>query len=181
MKNEIKEIQWKPVKPIKVKKKKLNLMDFSASLLQENSRLRDSDKNWVWYCVSCDVKCSWENHQWWHRESRRFKNLILEPKNVNLQCRSCNYATWPQGDTLKKAVVNHHYDVNLDKKYGEWTAKRIQEKKIAYLSSKDGSNWDYKTLIPELIEENKRLWATKTFYKPSKNWEKIWNEYPELH
>lgn len=45
------------------------------------------------------------------------------------------------------------------------------QKKIAYLSSEDGANWDYSTLIPELIEENKRLWATKNFYKPSQNWE----------
>lgn len=28
--------------------------------------------------------------------------------------------------------------------------------------------------IPELIEENERLRATKNFYKPSKNWRRIY-------
>lgn len=180
MLNEIRELEGKEVKPIK-KKKNLNQTDFAAKIMQENSRLRDSDADGVGYCISCDIRCSWENHQWGHLESRRIQNLILEPKNINLQCKSCNFATWPQGDTLKKAKVNHHYSINLDKKYGEWTSDRLRQKKIDYLQNKDSGNWDFSTLIPELIEENKRLWATKNFYKPSQNWEWIWNKYPELH
>jgi DNA-binding transcriptional regulator YiaG len=62
MLNEIREMEGKEVKPIK-KKKNLNLMDFSAKIMQENSRLRDSDADGVGYCISCDIKCSWENHQ----------------------------------------------------------------------------------------------------------------------
>jgi hypothetical protein len=40
---------------------------------------------------------------------------------------------------------------------------------------------DYIDMMNEDIEENKRLWATKNFYKPSQNWEAIWEKYPELH
>ena len=180
MLNEIRELEWKPTKEIK-KKKNLNLMDFSAKIMQENSRLRDSDADGVGYCISCDIKCSWENHQWGHLESRRIQNLILEPKNINLQCKTCNFATWPQWDTVRKEKVNQHYRENLDKKYGEWTSERLRQKKIAYIQNEDHSNWDFKALIPELIEENKRLWGTKNFYKPSQNWEAIWEKYPELH
>lgn len=42
MLNEIREMEGKEVKPIK-KKKNLNQMDFAAKIMQENSRLRDSD------------------------------------------------------------------------------------------------------------------------------------------
>ena len=62
MLNEIRELNGKETKPIK-KKKNLNQMDFAAKIMQENSRLRDSDADGVGYCISCDIKCSWENHQ----------------------------------------------------------------------------------------------------------------------
>lgn len=62
MLNEIRELEGKEVKPIK-KKKNLNQMDFAAKIMQENSRLRDSDADGNGYCISCDIKCSWENHQ----------------------------------------------------------------------------------------------------------------------
>jgi hypothetical protein len=75
------------------KKKALNLTDFAAKIMQENSRLRDSDADGVGYCISCDIKCDRQHHQGGHLESRRIQNLILEPKNINLQCKSCNFAT----------------------------------------------------------------------------------------
>nr|DAW73175.1 MAG TPA: hypothetical protein [Caudoviricetes sp.] len=31
-------------------------------------------------------------------------------------------------------------------------------------------------LIPDLITENERLWETKNFYKPKKNWRKIYEK-----
>ena len=31
-------------------------------------------------------------------------------------------------------------------------------------------------LIPDLITENKRLWETKNFYKPKKNWRGIYEK-----
>lgn len=31
-------------------------------------------------------------------------------------------------------------------------------------------------LIPDLISENERLWKTKNFYKPKKNWRKIYDK-----
>nr|DAW46216.1 MAG TPA: hypothetical protein [Bacteriophage sp.] len=31
-------------------------------------------------------------------------------------------------------------------------------------------------LIPDLISENERLWKTKSFYKPKKNWRKIYEK-----
>jgi hypothetical protein len=49
------------------------------------------------------------------------------------------------------------------------------------LQNEDSGNWDFSALIPSLIEENKKLWGEKNFYKPSQNWEKVWNSYPELH
>ena len=35
-------------------------------------------------------------------------------------------------------------------------------------------------LIPELIRKNEQLRKTKTFYKPGKNWRKIYEKYRNL-
>ena len=34
-------------------------------------------------------------------------------------------------------------------------------------------------LIPELIAENERLWKTKNFYKPKKNWRRLYEKMTE--
>lgn len=178
MRNEIREFEWKPKKEIK-KKKNLNLIDFASKILQENSRLRDSNEKWDGNCISCGILCHWGKHQWWHRRPRWIKNLTLEPKNINLQCRSCNFATWPQWDTVRKERTNHQYDINLDKKYWEGTSKWLEGRKNAYFRGEESGDYDFDKLIPELIEENKRLWATKSFIWSSKKWERIWDAYKE--
>lgn len=35
-------------------------------------------------------------------------------------------------------------------------------------------------IIPELIRKNEQLWKTKNFYKPGKNWRKIYEKYRNL-
>ena len=37
--------------------------------------------------------------------------------------------------------------------------------------------YDLEMLIPQLIEENEKLWATKSFYAPAKKWHNIWTKY----
>jgi hypothetical protein len=35
--------------------------------------------------------------------------------------------------------------------------------------------------MPILIRENEALWREKNFYKPKKNWRKLWEAYDKRH
>ena len=176
MLNEIRVLEWKPKREYKSKPPKLKPIQFAMEIAQENARLRDSDKDWRWRCISCNTMCEWWEHAWWHRHSRRFLNMCLEIENINLQCHTCNYTTWPKWDTVSKEKVNHEYDINLDKKYWEWTADKLKWMVVAYLHGKS-TKYDLDLEIPRLIEENEKLWDTKNFYAPKKKWRAVWVKY----
>lgn len=187
-KNEIRKLEGKEEKVYK-KKKKLNLVEFAMSLMQENARLRDSDISGNGICISCYKFCTWNEHQWGHRWSRWVKNICLCLLNINLQCRWCNFTTWPRWDKVAAEKTNAKYDVNLDKKYGKWTSEQLRLTKEFYfkkdydgkrvLGSKEMNvtDKDLEEYIEELIEENELRRKWKDFYKPWKKWRKIWEEY----
>lgn len=51
-----------------------------------------------------------------------------------------------------------------------WVIGVIKKKKDAV------EEYLIKTYIPELIDENERRWKMKNFYKPKKNWRKIYEQ-----
>lgn len=181
--NEIRKLQWKPEREYKVKKKKLNKLEFAMEIAQENAKLRDTDENWSWFCISCDeIKERWEL-AWWHYISRRVKNICLHPANINAQCPSCNFKMWPQWSVELKYLTEQHYRDNLIKKVWTDTVKYIEAKKVAYFQKWYETNWDYgqwdiylDDFIDQLILENTERWSRKSFYSPRKNWKKIWEE-----
>ena len=191
-KNEIRKLEWKPEKVYKKKKKTLNLVEFAMELMQENARLRDSDREWKGFCISCDKLVSWGNHAWGHDYSRKVKNICLCTWNINLQCNWCNRTTWPRGDKIASERVNRKYNENLARKYWESIVAQLKEWYESYFKTDYDENWvigiikkkkseaeDYlvKKYIPELIEENELRWKWKDFYKPWKKWRKIFEEY----
>ena len=180
MLNEIREVEWKPKREYKTEWPKIKPLQFAMELAQENARLRDTDADGNGYCISCNKWCSWENLSWWHRYSRRFQHICLEIENINAQCRSCNWATWPRGDTVAKERVNDEYDKNIDKKWWEWTAAKLKKKLSDTLEWK-WHKYDLSITMPILIRENEALWREKNFYKPKKNWRKLWEAYDKRH
>lgn len=178
MLNEIRVLEWKPKREYKTDAPKIKPLQFALSIAQENARLRDTDADWYGFCISHADDTIFERWQlaWWHRFSRNFRHICLEPENINAQCHTCNYTTWPKWDTVAKEKVNAKYDENLDIKFWNWTAKKLREKLHTSLQGK-GKAYDLEMKIPELIEENEKLWATKNFYKPWKKRRAIRTKY----
>lgn len=181
--NEIRKLQWKPEREYKVKKKKLNKLEFAMEIAQENARLRDSDSEWRWYCISCDsLKERWE-HAWGHYIPRWVKNICLSPININLQCHSCNNLMWPYKTTPRWIATTIRYRENLIKKCSLEAVEQLEAQKVAYFQKWYETNWDYgqwdiylDDFIDQLILENAERWSRKSFYSPRKNWKKIWEE-----
>jgi len=178
MLNEIREMEWKPKRVYKSDAPKIKPMSFALQIAQENARLRDTDANGNWPCISHPIKkiFSWWELAWWHRYSRNFKLICLEKENINAQCHYCNNITWPLGNVELKEKTNAKYDENLDKKYWEWTAEKLRGKLRDSTQGKRKA-YDLDMIIPQLIEENEKLWATKNFYAPARKWRATWTKY----
>ena len=190
-KNEIRKLEWKPERVYKKKKKSLNLVEFAMEIMQENTRLRDSDREWKGFCISCDKLASWGNHAWGHDYSRKVKNICLCTRNINLQCNWCNRTTWPRGDKIASERVNRKYNENLAKRYWQGVVDALRENYESYFKKDYDENWvigsklikkdkvdSYleEEYIPELIKENELRWTGKDF-KGKKNRRKIREEY----
>ena len=185
MMNEIREIENKPPKVYRWAWPKIKPIQFAMELAQENSRLRDTDEDGKGRCISCDTLCSWEGLAWWHRFSRRFRNICLEKENINAQCHTCNKITWPFWNPTLKMKTNARYDENINKKWGEWKAERLRRLATDFVQWR-GKAYDLKKVMPRLIKENEKLWKSKsaTFletHKPKRKWREIWTEYDKRH
>ena len=180
MLNEIREMEWKPKRVYKTEWPKIKPIQFAMEIAQENARLRDSDENGSGRCISCGKLCSWGEHAWWHRYSRKFQKICLEEENINLQCHNCNLITGPLWNPELKLKTNAEYDRKMDLKFWEWTSAKLA-KKLSKSFSLKSKKYDLKKKIPELIEKNEKLWATKNFYAPRRKWRAIWTEYDKRH
>ena len=188
--NEIRKLEWKPEKEYK-KKKKLNLVEFAMQIMQENSKLRDTDRSWNGICISCCKLKTRKELAWWHRWSRRIKNICLCTLNINAQCHWCNFTTWPRWDKIASDRVNAMYDSNLDRKWWKWTAELLRKMKSDYckiwydgywIIGEDTVYWtkeDLEKYIEYLIDDNEIRWKGKDFYSPSKKRRKIREEYKQ--
>jgi len=173
--NELRALEGKPQKRYK-SKPKLKPIHFAMDIAQENAKLRDTDANGNGKCISCDVLCSWWQLAGGHRFSRKFQNICLDKENINAQCHTCNWTTWPKGDPIAKERCNAKYDENINKKFWKWTAERLTNKVKDFFKG-NHAKYDLDVEIPRLIEENKRLWETKCFYAPKKKWENQWAKF----
>lgn len=178
--NEIRVMEWKPKREYKTEWPKIKPIQFAMELAQENSRLRDSDENWSGRCISCGRLCTWGEHAWWHRYSRKFQKICLEEENINLQCHNCNLITGPLWNPELKLKTNAEYDRRMDLKFWEGTSAKLAKKLHVSLSPK-WKKYDLKKIMPKLIEKNEKLWATKNFYAPRRKWRAIWTEYDKRH
>lgn len=173
MKNEIREFEWRPKKEYKMPAPKIKPLQFALELAQENAKLRDTDENGRWRCISCDKMCEWWELAGWHRYSRKMVTLCLEKENINAQCHTCNFTTWPRWDTVAKERCNAHYDENINKKFWPKTSAKLAKLVSLYFHGK-WTHYDLDYEIPRLIAENEELWKTKNFYSPKRKWREKW-------
>lgn len=183
MNNELRQLAGKPQREYKTKKPSKNQkLQFALDIAQENSKLRDTNENGEGFCISCNLRKKREELAGGHRYSRMFQGICLYEENINAQCHSCNWATWPKGNTLEAERVNAEYDKNIIKKRGKdrllWLQKMKQEElehPVAYKRTEPKLD----DLIPDLIAENERLWKGKSFYKPKKNRRNLYEKMTE--
>ena len=86
------KIEWK--KPLKKHLPKDNLKQLKNKLyelVQKYARLRDSDKQWWWKCISCWKRVRWDKADGWHYISRSNLSTAFDPMNIHLQCKYCNW------------------------------------------------------------------------------------------
>lgn len=91
-------------------------------------RLRDSDKEGMCKCITCDTSCYFIGDclQGGHFRSRKHLATFLHEQNVHGQCAKCN--GFGNG-------MNYEYGVALNKLYGEGTAEmlaELQNKNVSY-------------------------------------------------
>lgn len=178
--NEIRELEWKPQREYKQQKwTRAKALKFALELAQENSRLRDTDVSWRWYCISCGKLCEWEELAWWHLYSRMIQWICLFDININAQCHTCNRITWPQGNVELKEITNRRYRDNLIQKVWLDPVLEMEEHMDRYLKDRKKYAPTLPFLIeyiPDLINENEELWDSKNFNKPKKNWRATWSK-----
>ena len=184
MLNEIREFEWRPRRVYKSEWPKIKPIQFAMKIAQENARLRDTDEEGRWRCISCNSLCEWEELAGWHRYSRMFTNMCLEPENINAQCHTCNRITWPQWNPALKVKTNAEYDNNIEEKFWEWTVQRLKDLVVEF--TKWGSKkYDLSKKIPELIRYNEELWWEKsTSFRENhkrRDWRITRNEYVKRH
>lgn len=66
-------------------------IDIADKWFSKYIRLRDSDENGIIYCVSCGKPLYWKNADAGHFIKRQHKSLRFNEKNVNAQCKECNW------------------------------------------------------------------------------------------
>jgi len=118
-------------------------------IFSEFIRLRDSNKDGYFMCISCGKLVHWKEGDCGHFINRQHMSLRFSEKNCNGQCRSCN--RWDEGNNIG-------YMRGLVKKYG---ASIIDELYVKKHHTSKLTDFEAKTMIDYYKEEVKRLKETK--------------------
>lgn len=179
-KNELRALEGKPQREYKQKKRTRNQkLQFALDIAQEIAKLRDTNEYGEAFCISCNQKKSWEELAGGHRWSRRIQGICLELENINAQCHSCNFTTWPRWDKQAMERTNLIYDQNAIEKYGleKWEELAVCKNQCVIDPQKYApSEAHLNALIPILIAENEWWRKQKKFYKPKKKWQNLYQK-----
>ena len=80
-------------------------------------RARDADENGIIRCISCGQPVHWTKADAGHFIKRQHKSLRFDEKNVNSQCKKCNWLL--QGNDI-------NYAIGLEKKYGPGIIEELE-------------------------------------------------------
>ena len=139
-------------------------------IFSEYIRLRDSDKNGMCKCISCDYTGYWkgDNIQAGHFvQQKGHPNTIFDEKNVHAQCARCNgwveYANYKYGKALEQ-MYGEEFPMEMIKKGSKpysfnatWLQARIveYEKKVEFFKKN-------KNLKHENRSSNRKARGNKT-------------------
>lgn len=73
-----------------VKCERSRLIDRLDTIFSEFIRLRDTDKNGTFTCISCGKRLPYKQADCGHYINRKHMSTRYSEKNCNAQCRSCN-------------------------------------------------------------------------------------------
>lgn len=147
--------KWKPAR----KEKEVTLTKLMKEI-QLYVRLRDTDKSWMWYCISCNKPLHYKHWDWWHYISRTYKALIMNTDNIHLQCKWDNKKMSMRGKEWD--AVTQHYRKNLIEKIGKskvlWIEKEAECTKWQAISI---NKWFIKEEYERYKKLNKELESKK--------------------
>ena len=116
-------------------------------------RLRDSDDNGIFHCISCGKPVFWKDGDNGHFVNRSHMSLRYSEKNCNAQCRHCN--RFDEGNNIG-------YQRGLIEKYGD---EIIKELEIAKHSSNHISDAEARIMINHYKQEVAKLLKEKNLNK----------------
>jgi len=116
-------------------------------------RLRDSNENGIFRCISCGKPVSWKNGDNGHFVNRQHMSLRYSEVNCNAQCRHCN--RFDEGNNIG-------YQRGLIEKYGD---EIINELEIAKYRSNSISDVEARIMINYYKQEVAKLLKEKNLKK----------------
>lgn len=108
-------------------------------------RLRDSDRNGMVKCISCDTVKHWKEMQNGHFVTRGVNSLRYDEQNCNGQCVACN---------MFKSGNLFEYGRQLDLKYGDGTAEALHARRFETHKLKIDELEDIIRYAQDYINEN---------------------------
>ena len=155
------KLEWKKITKKLERKVKRNpslekMKQKILSLAQLYARLRDSDENWYWKCISCWKRIHRTKGDWWHYISRANMSTAFNLNNINLQCKHCNWMLhWNTTE----------YRANLINKIWEEKVIELEQSKN---ETKHRTQWELEimevalnTKIKQEYQKKNELWKGK--------------------
>lgn len=139
--------KWKPAR----KEKEVTLTMMMREI-QIYVRLRDTDINWMWYCISCWKPLHYKQWDGGHYISRTYKSIIDNLDNIHLQCKWDN----------KKMSTRSKIADEVVKVYRKNLIEKIWKKKVLWLENEaERTKYEVikieKSYIKEQYEKYKKL------------------------
>lgn len=133
------------IPPKKLKSRSNSLRNKLDGIFSEYIRLRDSDVNGTFVCISCGRRLPYEQADCGHYINRKHMATRFSERNCNAQCRSCN--RFDEGNI-------QGYRRGLVAKYGESAVLALESAKNQINKI---SGFEYEIMIDYYRKEVKRL------------------------
>jgi len=135
----------------KVTSKRQSLINKLDKVFSLYIRLRDSNANGYFFCISCGRMKAWSHADCGHYFSRARMNTRYDEKNCNAECSYCNRMSADHLDG---------YQANLMKKIGE---KEFDLLRVRSNMVRKWYEWELEELIKYYKDKCKELAKTKNF------------------